>query len=125
MAYTDLTTENFTELIENNETVIIDFWAPWCGPCIQFAPVFEKVAEDNPDVSFAKVNTEEQKELAGQFGIQSIPTLVVIKEGVLLLNQSGMLPEASLNDVIRQAKELDMAKVHEEIKNEAEAQVKA
>ena len=124
MAYINLTTENFTETIETNETIIIDFWAEWCGPCRQFGPIFEKVAENNPDIKFAKVNTEEQKELAGQFGIQSIPTLAIIKEGVLILNQAGMLPEESLNDVIRQAKELDMAKVHEDIKNEAEAQAK-
>jgi len=124
MAYINLTTENFTEIIETNETVILDFWAEWCGPCQQFAPIFEKVAENNPDIKFAKVNTEEQQELAGQFGIRSIPTLIIIKEGVLVLNQAGMLPEESFNDVIRQAKELDMAKVHEEIKNEAEAQAK-
>ena len=125
MAYTDLTTENFTEMIETNETVIIDFWAAWCGPCLQFAPIFEQVAENNPDITFAKVNTEEQKEIAAQFAIQSIPTLVIIKEGVLVFNQAGMLPEESFNDVIKQAKALDMAKVHEEIKNEAEAQAKA
>jgi len=125
MAYINLTTENFTETIETNETVIIDFWAAWCGPCQQFAPIFEKVAEDNPDITFAKVNTEEQQELAAQFAIRSIPTLIIVKEGVLVFNQAGMLPEASFNDVIKQAKELDMAKVHEEIKNEAEAQVKA
>ncbi len=121
MAYINLTTENFTETIETNETVIIDFWASWCGPCQQFAPIFEKVAEDNPDITFAKVNTEEQQELAAQFAIRSIPTLIIVKEGVLVFNQAGMLPEASFNDVIKQAKELDMAKVHEEIKNEAEA----
>ena len=125
MAYINLTTENFTETIETNETVIIDFWASWCGPCQQFAPIFEKVAEDNPDITFAKVNTEEQQELASQFAIRSIPTLIIVKEGVLVFNQAGMLPEASFNDVIKQAKELDMAKVHEEIKNEAEAKAKA
>ncbi len=125
MAYINLTTENFTETIETNETVIIDFWASWCGPCQQFAPIFEKVAEDNPDITFAKVNTEEQQELAAQFAIRSIPTLIIVKEGVLVFNQAGMLPEASFNDVIKQAKELDMAKVHEEIKNEAEAKAKA
>ena len=125
MAYINLTTENFTETIETNETVIIDFWAAWCGPCQQFSPIFEKVAENNPDIKFAKVNTEEQQELAAQFAIRSIPTLIIVKEGVLILNQAGMLPEESFNDVIKQAKELDMAKVHEEIKNEAEEKAKA
>ena len=120
MAYINLTTENFTEIIEKNETVIIDFWAEWCGPCKQFGPIFEKVANDNSDITFAKVNTEDQQELAGQFGIRSIPTLAIIKEGVLVLNQPGMVPEESLNDIIKQAKELDMAKVHEEIAKEAE-----
>ncbi|PHR59596.1 MAG: thioredoxin [Arcobacter sp.] len=125
MATINLTTENFTDAVEANETLVIDFWAQWCGPCQQFAPIFEKVAENNPELKFAKVNTEEQQELAAQFGIRSIPTLVVIKEGVLVLNKAGMLQEGAFNDVIRQAKELDMGKVHEEIKNEADAQVKA
>lgn len=125
MAYINLTTENFTETIERNETVIIDFWAEWCGPCQQFAPIFEQVAQNNPDITFAKVNTEEQKEIAAQFAIRSIPTLIIVKEGVLVFNQAGMLPEESFNDVIKQAKELDMAKVHEEIKNEAEEKAKA
>ncbi len=121
MAYINLTTENFNETIENNETVVIDFWAEWCGPCQQFAPIFEKVADNNPEITFAKVNTEEQRELAGQFAIRSIPTLMIVKEGVIVFNKGGMLPEEALNDVIRQAKELDMAKVHEEIANEAAA----
>ena len=125
MAYINLTTENFTETIESNETVIIDFWAEWCGPCQQFAPIFEKVAEDNPDITFAKVNTEEQQALAGQFAIRSIPTLIIVKEGVIILNQAGMLPEEALKDVIKQAKELDMAKVHAEIAKEAEEQAQA
>ena len=121
MAYINLTAENFNETIENNQTVIIDFWAQWCGPCQQFAPIFEKVAENNPDLTFAKVNTEDEQALAGQFAIRSIPTLMIVKEGVIVLNQAGMLPEESFNDVIRQVRELDMAKVHEEIAKEAEA----
>jgi len=125
MAYINLTAENFNETIESNETVIIDFWAEWCGPCQQFAPIFEKVAEDNADITFAKVNTEEQQALAGQFAIRSIPTLIIVKEGVIVLNQAGMLPEESFKDVIKQVKELDMAKVHAEIAKEAEEQAKA
>ena len=125
MSYINLTTDNFTETLETNETVIIDFWAEWWGPCQQFAPIFEKVAGDNPDIKFAKVNTEEQQELAGQFAIRSIPTLCIVKEGVLVFNQAGMLPEEALKDVIKQVKELDMAKVHEEIAQEAQAQAKA
>jgi len=120
MSYINLTAENFNETIENNETVIIDFWAEWCGPCKQFAPIFEKIAENNSDIKFAKVNTEEQQALAQQFAIRSIPTLMVVKEGVIVLNQAGMLPEDAFGDLLKQVRELDMAKVHEEIAKEAE-----
>ena len=118
MAYIDLTTENFNETLENNEIVIIDFWASWCGPCIQFAPIFEQASEDFPDVTFAKVNTEEQQALAGQFGIQSIPTVMVVRDGIILMNQAGMLPEDAFGKIIDQVKALDMDKIREEIAQE-------
>jgi len=120
MAYIDLTKESFNETLDNNEIVIIDFWAEWCGPCKQFAPIFEKVAEDNPDITFAKVNTEEQQALADQYGIRSIPTLMVSRDGIILLNQAGMLPEEAFGKLIKHVKELDMDKVREEIAKDEE-----
>ncbi|HYL89417.1 MAG TPA: thioredoxin [Burkholderiales bacterium] len=115
MATVELTQENFEETVNKNPMVIIDFWAPWCGPCKGFAPVYEKAAETHPDVVFAKVNTDEQQELAGSFNIRSIPTLVVFREKVILFQQAGALPGQALEQVITQAKALDMAKVHAEV----------
>jgi len=115
MATVELTQENFEKTVNENAMVIIDFWAPWCGPCRGFAPVYEKASETHLDVVFAKVNTDEEQELAGAFGIRSIPTLMVFRDKVILFQQAGALPGNALEQVITQAKSVDMAKVQEEI----------
>ena len=115
MATIELTKDNFEKTVNENPMVIVDFWAPWCGPCRGFAPIYEKASETHTDVVFAKVNTDEQQELAGSFGIQSIPTLMVFREKVILFQQPGALPGNALEQVISRAKALDMAKVHQEI----------
>jgi thioredoxin len=115
MAYINLTADKFSDTVEQNDIVILDFWAEWCGPCIQFGPIFEQAAEENLDITFAKVNTETEQELAAHFQVQSIPTLMVIKEQVVIFNQAGALDEAGLNSLIAQVKELDMDKVRAEM----------
>jgi len=121
MATVDLTNDNFEQTVNGNPIVIVDFWAPWCGPCRGFAPVFERASEAHPDVVFAKVNSDEQQELAGAFNIRSIPTLMVFREKVVLFQQAGALPGQALEQVLAQAKSLDMAKVHQEIAQQQQA----
>jgi len=120
MALMNLTKENFNEVVENNDIVVMDFWAPWCGPCRQFAPIFEKVAGEYPDIVFGKINTEEEQELAGHFQIQSIPTVMIMREQIVVFAQPGMLPEEGLKDLINQVKELDMDEVRKEIAKQQE-----
>ncbi|MER6025806.1 thioredoxin [Streptomyces sp. NPDC001851] len=111
----ELTKENFDQTVTENEFVLIDFWAEWCGPCRQFAPVYEKAAQDNPDLVFGKVDTEAQPELAAAFGIQSIPTLMIVRDKVAVYAQPGALPEPALTDIIGQARNLDMDEVRKSI----------
>ncbi|MCX2923420.1 MULTISPECIES: thioredoxin [unclassified Streptomyces] len=118
----ELTKENFDQLVTENEFVLIDFWASWCGPCRQFAPVYDKAAEENPDLVFGKVDTEAQPELAAAFDIQSIPTLMIVRDQVAVFAQPGALPEAALTDVIGQARKLDMDEVRKSIAEQQAAQ---
>ncbi|MBK5222904.1 MAG: thioredoxin [Acidimicrobiia bacterium] len=115
MATIELTESSFEETLTDNDIVIVDWWASWCGPCKMFAPVFEEAAERHDDIVFAKVDTEAEQALAGSAGIMSIPTLMVFRENVLLFNQAGALPPAALEDLISQVKAIDMAEVHRDI----------
>jgi len=115
MAVVELTQENFEQVVTGNPTVIVDYWAPWCGPCRGFAPVFEKVSEQHPDVVFAKVNTEDEPEIASHFQIRSIPTLMVFREQIIVFSQPGALPQSAFEQVVQKAKELDMNEVRKQI----------
>ena len=115
MSTVELTKENFEDVAAAEGIVLVDFWAEWCGPCRQFGPVFERVSEKNPDLTFGKIDTEAQQELAQAFDIRSIPTLMIVRDGVTVFSQPGALPESALVDLIDQARKLDMDEIKRQI----------
>lgn len=122
MATVELTKDNFEEKVASTDIALVDFWAGWCGPCKQFAPVFEKAAERHGDIMFGKVDTEDQQDLAGAFQITSIPTLMAIRENVVLYAQPGALPEQALEELISKVREVDMDEVRQQIEESVAAE---
>lgn len=115
MATVELTADNFNDTVEDNDIVLLDFWAEWCGPCRTFGPIFEKVSEDHDDITFGKIDTDAQQELGAAFDVRSIPTIAAIRDGVMVFKQAGVLPEAALEDLIGQIRDLDMDEVRSEV----------
>ena len=115
MATVELTKSNFEDVVTRKDMVIIDFWAPWCGPCRNFGPVFDAASEQHPDIVFGKVNADDEQELAGSFNIRSIPYVMFLREKVVLFAQAGALPPEGLESIIQQVRALDMAQIHKEI----------
>ncbi len=120
MATIDITEDTFEETINNNDIVIVDFWAEWCGPCKSFSPIYEEVSEKHEDIVFGKIDTEAEQALGAHFQVRSIPTLMIFREQVVLFSQAGMLSGPQLEEVISKVKEIDMVKVHEEVAKQAE-----
>jgi thioredoxin 1 len=115
MAYTEVTKDNLENLVENSAMLVIDFWAEWCGPCKAFGPIFEKVADRYPDITFAKCDTEVEREVAAAFDVKSIPTLAIFRDNVLLFKEAGAFPENLLEEIIDKVSDLDMKEVQEEL----------
>ena len=122
MATVNLTKDTFEGIITGNDIVLLDFWAPWCGPCKQFTPVFESISETHPDIVFAKVNTQEEQELGGYFKIRSIPTLMAFREQIIVFSQAGALPPAGLETVIEKISELNMDEVRRQVAEQEKSQ---
>ena len=121
MSVIELTQDNFNETIDNNDMVVVDFWAEWCGPCKSFAPIFETVSENHPGIVFGKIDTEQQIELAQAFQIRSIPTLMLFREQVQLFAQPGALSVAQLEDLLQKAGELDMKPIHDQVRQQSDS----
>jgi thioredoxin 1 len=115
MATKNINADDFERTITDNDIVLVDFWADWCGPCKRFAPIYEKASQEHSDITFAKLDTDANQELTGQLGIEGIPTLMAFREGVLVFNQAGALPGPALQQVIDAVKGLDMAEVHKQV----------
>lgn len=125
MATLELTAQNFEENTDREGITVVDFWADWCGPCKQFAPIYERVSEKNPDIVFGKVDTQNNPDLAATFNISAIPTLMVIRDRVVLYAQAGALPQSAFEDLLQQARDLDMEKVRREAASAAGAEAEA
>ena len=125
MATVELTAENFAETVGGEGIALVDFWASWCGPCLRFAPVYERISEKNPDITFGKVDTEAEQQLAAEFNIRLIPTLLIVRDGVALSSEPGALPEQALESLIQQARDLDMDEVRAKVAEAAAASTTA